>query len=323
MIEEQNVHLPPRVVERAPEVAQFLAGEPGWVVKYANWLTTAVAAALLVGAALLTIPVERSGRFTFVVVPVATEVYAGQAIDQDRMLVKSGEYVERGQVIATANGENISFDRMLYLEDILSTVNSSSPLTDLAALNIPANLSVGSLDPLIDTFLTAQSRFQTLGSTKSGAAALREAFISLRSQVRDWKASETLVSPLSGTITLADIADGAVYHEGRLIATVDPGQLAKIQAVVRLAAVDAVGIRLGDPVTLERDGYPASRFGVMIASISRIRTPDQGVVEIELIILETPSGRSIQSVPTTGVPTGTARITIGRRSLLNSLFSAD
>jgi RND family efflux transporter MFP subunit len=184
-----------------------------------------------------------------------------------RLLVKEGDPVRRGQVIAVVSDPRIGLQTRAYDAQLASAQAQSA--------NAAAELS--RTEDLYQRGVYAKARLdQVQASAKSAAGAL-EAARAQRAASAELGAQGAILAPADGRVLLAPVPTGSVVEPGQSIATLTAGPM-----VVRIEApeADAAALKVGGGVQLTSDQpgqaairatitkvYPAVSGGKVVADL--------------------------------------------------------
>ena len=162
------------------------------------------------------------------------------------------------------------------------------------------------------------------GSTIQAGVELREAFDALQTAVTRWKQNYTTVSPVAGTVVLADeVREGNYIPEGNVLATVLPRDAGSTVGRMELDVRGSGRIEAGQRVVVEFPKWPALEYGTVSGRIASVgQVPVDGKLTVQVAFpsgLVTSTGKAITPDP---FLQGDATVVIDRQRLLMRLFSA-
>jgi RND family efflux transporter MFP subunit len=210
-----------------------------------------------------------------------------------RLLVKDGDQVRQGQLIATVRDDRIGLQTDAYDAQVSAAVaQAAAAQADLARTR-----------DLFSHGVYAQARLDQVEAQAKSANAALAAARSLRAASAEQGAQGAVLAPAAGRVLAADTPAGSVVMAGESIARITAGPI-----VVRIALPEgeAAALRVGDHVQLAAGDLGGAASQGTIALVYPSVTDGQVVADVSAPGLpENLIGRSVR-----------ARVKVGERQAL-------
>lgn len=182
------------------------------------------------------------------------------------LLVKEGDTVRQGQLIATVKDDRLA----------LLTAAYDAQVAAAAADAARAQADLTRTRALFAQGIYAQARLDQVEAIAKASSASLAAARAQRSASAELGAQGAILAPASGRVLIADVPPGSVVTAGQSVARITAGP-----AVVRLELPEAQArsLRLGDSVQVSIDGASTSATG-MISQIYPSVTAGQVVADV-------------------------------------------
>jgi RND family efflux transporter MFP subunit len=182
------------------------------------------------------------------------------------LLVKEGDTVRQGQLIATVKDDRLA----------LLTAAYDAQVAAAAADAARAQADLTRTRTLFAQGIYAQARLDQVEAIAKASSASLAAARAQRSASAELGAQGAILAPASGRVLTADVPPGSVVTAGQSVARITAGP-----AVVRLELPEAQArsLRLGDSVQVSIDGAATSATG-MISQIYPSVTAGQVVADV-------------------------------------------
>lgn len=166
------------------------------------------------------------------------------------LLVKEGDTVRQGQLIATVKDDRLA----------LLTAAYDAQVAAAAADAARAQADLTRTRTLFAQGIYAQARLDQVEAIAKASSASLAAARAQRSASAELGAQGAILAPASGRVLVADVPPGSVVTAGQSVARITAGP-----AVVRLELPEAQArtLRLGDTVQVSIDGAATSATGII------------------------------------------------------------
>lgn len=193
-----------------------------------------------------------------------------------KLLVREGDMVRQGQLIATVKDERLGLETAAYNAQAIAA----------AAEAARAEADLGRTRTLYDQGIYAKARLDQVEAAAKAAQANLAAARAQSAASAELAGQGAILAPAAGRILKAEVPVGSVVAQGQAVATITAGELL---LRIEIPESQAVALRVGDSVTLQASDLPGSAPTGIIAQVYPSVTT--GLVTADVRVAGLPSDR--------------------------------
>jgi cobalt-zinc-cadmium efflux system membrane fusion protein len=224
------------------------------------------------------IPVVQVGNHQFV---VATDAVGAIDFDQDKLSMVSSPYAGRIDRVLVKAGDSVFKGQVLFTIESPDLVQAESTLVSAAGAQMVTKNALSRARELVDTHGLAQKDYeQAQADAQTADAALRAARDALHIFGRDDHAIDQIVtsgkvdaqmeirSPIAGLVTARNAAPGTLVQPGNTPYPIIVADTTTKWMLANVSESDLPGIAVGQSIEVRVDAYPAKTFVGKVENIS-------------------------------------------------------
>lgn len=258
------------------EVQEIMGRPPSKILRYGLLLIALIVAVVICLSFFMEYPDSVTFPATLIADNPPAYITGNSKGEIDSLLVRSGQFVREGEVVATLERKGNNGD-ILKIAEYMNALEAAFSEYPVILSEIPVLHTYDELGGMREPFLRFRKTLLKL-SNKTGIVRndeeyllLEEAYAALKQKWRALEKVYLLKAPISGTIAYTkDWSQNAFFAKDETIFIVQPRHEPQFSAVMYLPDVNSGNIKKGLRVLIRVDGYPVQKYGSLEGRVASV-----------------------------------------------------
>lgn len=308
---------------RSEEVQEVMSKVPPGILRYGIGILASIIMVLLIGSAFFSYPEKIEAELTLTSKNPPVYVKCMQGGRLERLYVKNGTQVARGDVLAVIENLAYTEDMLRLRQCLMDWQDAGARIEKLDIIFFHKFPKLGSVQGAYSSCLLAWDNYlQYMNSNRIHETELTNAVTQLLLAVRDWEKSNLLVSPINGRVAFMQLWEKSQYVNGDETVFVIVAEQESQYKGKALLPMQSVGkVKIGQRAIVRQTGISEQEHEFIegkVISVSPV--PDEkGNYVMEIGFPNEMELNSSNDFPLVNVLSGKVEVIIKDRSLLKRL----